>query len=229
MPSFSQSRLAAKLQDMVSKRREEAGLYREIAEKLPLTYTGRLLDVGTGSGLQLKVIHELRPNLELFGLDLSSASIAVARKNLAGMAVDLRAGSIESTSYDDCFFDIVTCNASMSYWKDPILCFDEIHRILRPGGCAVLFEPQKDVDMAQVVATINANLADKSHLRRFLAVNLNTFALRRGYLAGLRLYAVSELEEMVQQSRFGRHASIERTTLQNLPIFVRIALMKPAV
>ena len=37
MPSFSQSRIAAKLQDVVSKRREEVGLYKEIAEQLSLS------------------------------------------------------------------------------------------------------------------------------------------------------------------------------------------------
>jgi hypothetical protein len=59
MSEFSQSKFAAKLQNVVSQRREESGFYSEIAEKLPLASAGRLLDVGTGSGLQLKVIHEM--------------------------------------------------------------------------------------------------------------------------------------------------------------------------
>ena len=78
MPGFFQSRFVAYLWNIVSRRREEAGLYTEIAGKLPLSDTGRLLDVGTGSGLQLKVILDLRPEMELFGLDLSGASIHVA-------------------------------------------------------------------------------------------------------------------------------------------------------
>jgi len=212
---------------MVSKRREEAGLYREIAEQLPLTDTGRLLDVGTGSGLQLKVIHNMRPSLELFGLDISSASIRVAHRNLEGIEVDLREGSIENTSYDDDFFDIVTCNTSMSYWKNPMSCFDEIHRILKPGGAAILFEPQKDIDIDEVVETIRTNLADKGPLRRFAAISLNKLALRWGHKFGLRLYSVDELEEIAARSRFGNNNSIERVTLQNLPIFVRITLVKP--
>ena len=227
MPGFSQSRMAAKLQDMVSQRREEVGLYKEIAEKLPLPDKGRLLDVGTGSGLQLKAVHDVRPNLELFGLDISGAAIRVARRNLTGMEVDLRVGSIEHTAYDDDFFDIVTCNASMSYWKNPVACLDEIYRILKPGGLASLFEPQKDIDIDQVVEIINANLADKSRLRRFMAVNLNKFGLRWGRTLGLKIYSVQELAAMANRSRFGANHSIARITLQNLPIFVRIALMKP--
>lgn len=215
------------MQDMVSQRREEVGLYKEIAEKLPLPDNGRLLDVGTGSGLQLKAVHDVRPNLELFGLDISGAAIRVAQRNLTGMEVDLRVGSIEHTVYDDDFFDIVTCNASMSYWKNPVACFDEIYRILKPGGSASLFEPQKDIDIDQVVETINANLADKSRLRRFMAVSLNKFGLRWGRTLGLKIYSVQELEEMANRSQFGANHSIARITLQNLPIFVRITLIKP--
>jgi SAM-dependent methyltransferase len=227
MPGFSQSRLAATLQNIVSQRREEVGLYNEIAEKLPLSDIQRLLDVGTGSGMQLKVIKELRPNIELYGLDLSPASIRVAHANLEGMHIDLRVGNIENTPYKNDFFDVVTCNSSMSYWKNPISCFDEIFRILKPGGSAHLFEPQKDIDLDKAIETINRNLADKSRWRRFLATSLNRFGLRWGRTLGLKLYSIEELEGMGHQSLFRDSVSIEPTTLQNLPIFVQIKLYKP--
>jgi ubiquinone/menaquinone biosynthesis C-methylase UbiE len=226
MSEFSQSNFAAKLQNVVSRRREEAGLYKEIAEKLPLASAGRLLDVGTGSGLQLKVIHEMEPNLELYGLDLSEASILVAKKNLKGLAVDLRAGSVENTPYEDNFFNWVTCNSSMSYWKNLRACFDEIYRILKPGGYARLFEPQNDFDIDQVVKTIRENMAGKSWLRRTAAVALNKYALTRGQRVGLKLYSQEELEKVAWQSRFGDQIKIERTSLQKLPIFLQITLRK---
>jgi ubiquinone/menaquinone biosynthesis C-methylase UbiE len=141
--------------------------------------------------------------------------------------VDLRVGGIEDAPYDDDFFDVVTCNASMSYWKNPVSCFDQIYRVLKPGGCAVLFEPQKDIDLEQVVETIRANLADESWLRRWAAVSLNKFGLRWGRTLGLKLYSLDELEGMTRQSQFGDCVSIERITLQNLPIFARIALTRP--
>lgn len=129
MSTFSQSKFAAGLQRIVSFRRQDAGLYREIAERLPLIKAERVLDVGTGLGLQLKVIHEMAPHLALYGLDLSEDAIQVAFKALVGLKADLRAGSISATTYDDNFFDIVTCNASMSYWENPEDCFNEIYRI----------------------------------------------------------------------------------------------------
>ncbi len=182
--------------------------------------------MGTGSGLQLKVIHEMEPNLELYGLDLSDASILVAKKNLKRLDVDLRVGSIENTSYEDNFFDWVTCNSSMSYWKNLKACFDEIYRILKPGGYTRLFEPQNDFDIDQVVKTIRENMAGKSWLRRTAAVALNKYALTRGQRVGLKLYSQVELEMVARQSQFGDHIEIERTTLQKLPIFLQITLRK---
>ena len=98
---------------------------------------------------------------------------------------------------------------------------------MKPGGSAILFEPQEEIDLDQVVETIRTNLADKSWLRKFAAVSLNKYGLRWGRTLGLKLYALAELEGIGRQSQFGDCVSIERTTLQNLPIFARIALIKP--
>jgi SAM-dependent methyltransferase len=226
MAGFSQSRLAAWLQNVVSHRREASGLYREVAERLPLADGARLLEVGAGSGLQLRVIHGLAPGVALYGLDLSAAAIRVARENLEGLAVDLRVGSIEATTYEDGFFDVVTCSNSMSYWTDPVACFDEIHRILKPGGCALLFEPQKEIDLDEVMATLDANLADESWLRRLAARSVTYFGLRWGRTVGMKLYSTEELAELAGRSRFGANHAVARIALQNLPIFAQITLRK---
>jgi hypothetical protein len=53
MPPFSQSKFAAQLQNMISRRREESGLSAEIAGHLPLEGAERVLDVGTRIGRRL--------------------------------------------------------------------------------------------------------------------------------------------------------------------------------
>ena len=224
--SFSQSWIAAKLQEAVSKRREETGLYNDIATLIDLPDIGRLLDIGTGTGLQLRVINIQKPNLELYGLDLSFRSIQIARKYLEKRGVDLRVGSIEETPYPGDYFDIVTCHSSMSYWESLISCFNEIYRILKIGGSAQLFEPRKNIDIDEAVEIIRKNLEGESKLRIFLATNLNKYGLRKGNRLGLKLYSRSEIKKIVNQSDFGDQVSVEPVTIQNLPIFMQISLQK---
>jgi ubiquinone/menaquinone biosynthesis C-methylase UbiE len=226
MPSFSRSRLAARMQNQVSKRREEFGLYKEIAEKLQRGEARRILDIGTGSGLQLKAIHKIQPQIELSGLDSSAEAIRIARENLFGIEADLRVGSIEKTTFDDDYFDEVTCHSSMSYWHNLIQCFDEIYRILKPRGKALLFEPRKNINIDEAIEIIRNKLANEGRLRKFVAVNLNKYGLRWGRKLGLRLYSMEELERIIQQSKFGNYVSIDTDTLQDIPIFMKKTLWK---
>jgi ubiquinone/menaquinone biosynthesis C-methylase UbiE len=226
MTKFSESRFAAGLQKIVSKRREESGLYLEIAQQLPLERAQRILDIGTGTGLQLRVIQAIKPDIALYGLDISQAAINKARQVLGDLTVDLRAGSVEAAPYEDNFFDIVTCNASMSYWKNLPTCFNEIYRILKPGGEVLLFEPHREINIENALNKIRENMADKGSLRRWGAVQLNKFGLKRGQKLGMTLYTIPELKEIVQQSAFGGNHEITETSLLGIPIFARIHLWK---
>jgi SAM-dependent methyltransferase len=224
---FSESKFAAWLQSIVSHRREDSGLYAEIASHLPLEGAQRVLDIGTGTGLQLRAIHQIHPSIDLFGIDLSAAAMDAAQKALGDLRADLRVGSIERTSYPDGCFDVVTCNSSMSYWENPVSSFNEIYRILRPGGTVKLFEPHQDIDLEGALARIRENMADKSPLRRWGAVQLNKFGLQRGSRIGLNLYNRDELLALARESNFGDNSVVDRVSLLDIPIFVCIHLWKP--
>ena len=226
MPGLSGSKFAANLQKIVSYRREDSGLYGEIAELLELDAGERVLDIGTGTGLQLRAVQKTQPTAELYGLDLSGAAIELARAALSDLKVDLRVGSIRSTPYIDDFFDVITCNASMSYWDNPDECFNEIYRILNPGGRVYLFEPHRDIDLEEALDQIRVNMADKSPLRRWAAVQLNKFGLQRGERVGMKLYSIPELQELAASSYFGNNHSITGVALLKILIFARIHLWK---
>lgn len=228
MGRFFEGKFAAWMQKLVSYRRQESGLYREIADRLPLDGSTRVLDIGTGTGLQLRAVHDRQPGSELFGLDLSAPAIKTARIALKDLEADLRVGSIAAAPYEDDFFGVVTCNASMSYWEKPRGCFNEIFRILAPGGEALLFEPHREIDIDAALDQIRENMSDQNPLRRWGAVRLNAFALRRGSRVGMKLYFQQELIDLAKSSSFGENSSVEETSLLNIPIFVCVHLWKPA-
>lgn len=227
MPQFSQSKFAAWFQNIVSRCRDESGLYSEITGYLPLEGAERVLDIGTGTVLQLRVIHHLQPSIGLFGIDLSAPAIDAAKKAIGILKPDLRVGSIEKTTYPDDLFDVVTCNSSMSYWDNPIICFNEIYRISKPGSVVKLFEPRQNIDLEGALDQIRKLMADKSLLRRWGAVQLNKFVLKRSSKVGLNLYTGDDLLELTRASNFGENSSVDHVLLLDIPIFVCIHLWKP--
>ena len=87
--------------------------HQEIARELAARIDkGRILDVGTGTGRLLIELRRLNPAFDLFGLDISAAMVALARKQLSGLGIDMRQGDIQNSGYDANFFDIVTSTGS---------------------------------------------------------------------------------------------------------------------
>lgn len=91
---------AARLYDSFVKSNATRLQYLEIAQDLiSKIEKGRLLDIGTGPGYLLLEIHKLNPSMELYGLDISTAMVDQASRNLAGIKVDLQQGNIRATEY----------------------------------------------------------------------------------------------------------------------------------
>ncbi|NOH01979.1 MAG: class I SAM-dependent methyltransferase [Chloroflexi bacterium] len=194
--------------------------HREIAERLTRRIQrGRLLDIGTGPGMLLREVHCLNPEIELFGLDISDAMVALAWKRLSDIPVDLRAGNIRKTDYANDYFDLVTCTGSFYLWDEPAAGLNEVHRILKPGCKAVLFESYRDFDKTALRQALRKNLQGEPWMRRMISPY---FLMKQ-----LRItYTVEETARIVRQSRFAHTFKIETILLANLPMWMCITLSK---
>src|SRR4051812_46795960 len=67
---------------------------------------GRVLDVGCGAGQVAKAVKRARPDLEVFGCDLSRSALAVASSPDPG-GVDFRAATAERLPFSDGELDFV--------------------------------------------------------------------------------------------------------------------------
>jgi len=100
---------------------------------------GRVLDVGSGAGNMPKAIKHYRPDLEVWGTDLSRLALKAALKVPEG-AWFVAAGG-ERLPFPDGFFDAVTMFDVLEHIPDPLGALREVRRVLRPQGLFHLFLP----------------------------------------------------------------------------------------
>ena len=105
---------------------------------------GRLLDIGTGPGWLLLALGRLLPELELVGVDISPAMIATAQQNLkregGGMKIELKVAGAEALPFPANAFHAVVSTGSLHHWKNPITALNEVHRVLKMGGYALIYD-----------------------------------------------------------------------------------------
>lgn len=115
---------------------------------LDLQPNDRVLEIGFGSGLTLQKAAQLVPQGFLAGVDSSGTMLEMARKRNAAVIstgrMELKAGEMERLPYADRCFNKAYAVQVLPYLPDPILALAELHRVLQPGGRAVLFYEPKD-------------------------------------------------------------------------------------
>ena len=102
-------------------------------------YKGKnLLEVGCGAGIDL--VRFASGDAKLTGIDLSKTAIALACKNFeqSELTADLRVMNGECMQFADNTFDMVYAHGVLQYTADSARMINEIHRVLRPGGEAIL-------------------------------------------------------------------------------------------
>jgi ubiquinone/menaquinone biosynthesis C-methylase UbiE len=102
------------------------------------TTSGKVLDVGTGTGrLAIELARGL-PGLQVVGLDLSDAALGLARdhveKDEVPLAVSFEKGDAQDMPFGDGTFDLVISSNTLHLVNNPVEMFDEIDRVLKPDG-----------------------------------------------------------------------------------------------
>jgi 2-polyprenyl-3-methyl-5-hydroxy-6-metoxy-1,4-benzoquinol methylase len=105
---------------------------------------GRLLDVGCGDGLFLKLAAQHR--WEGSGVELSPAACELARQNLGGgirqqAAGTIHCGDLAGARFQENFFDVVTLFNVLDHLPDPLGELRAIRRLLKPGGLLMIRVP----------------------------------------------------------------------------------------
>lgn len=103
------------------------------------SYKGKkLLEVGCGVGIDL--VRFARAGTIVTGVDLAQVSIDLAKKNFEhnGLEADLRVMNGEALTFPDNSFDVVYAHGVLQYTADAPQMARELHRVLKPGGEAIV-------------------------------------------------------------------------------------------
>lgn len=68
--------------------------------------------------------------------------------------IDIVYADVHNMPLSDCYADLVLSRSTVHHWADPVKAFQEIYRILKPGGVAIIHDIRRDPP-AEVVAEFN--------------------------------------------------------------------------
>ena len=121
------------------------GFYARVAGEVAAAHAGgTLLEVGSGPGrLAVRLAREA-PGMTLTGIDISDAMVERAARRAAGAGLSERVrfevGDVAALPLADQEFDAVVSTLSLHHWSDPASGLAEIHRVLKPGGEARIYD-----------------------------------------------------------------------------------------
>jgi SAM-dependent methyltransferase len=103
------------------------------------SYKGKyLLEIGFGAGVDL--VRFAHAGAIVTGVDLSTTSVELARRNFAqhNLPADLLVMNGEDLQFPNDLFDVVYAHGVLQYTADAKRMIAEIHRVLKPGGEAIM-------------------------------------------------------------------------------------------
>src|SRR5437867_2786553 len=109
---------------------------RELTE-LNLSERSRVLDIGTGTGSNLRLMRQMGVR-EMVGLDQSETAIRFCE--IRGLGV-VQLGDIRRLPFEASSFDLILATDVIEHVKEDTKAVAEIRRVLVPGGFALITVP----------------------------------------------------------------------------------------
>ena len=133
---------------------EFRALARRIAARAPPG--AAVLEMAPGPGYL--AVEMAKSGLRVSSLDISRAFVRIGRTKAAqaGVSVDVRRGDAAAQPFADCSFDVIVCRAAFKNFGDPVGALSEMHRVLRPGGTALIVDMRGDASNASIGDTVGA-------------------------------------------------------------------------
>ena len=155
-----------------------------------------VLEVAPGPGffaIELAKLGDFR----ITGVDISRTFVEIAEGNarVAGVKIDFRLGNASSLPFPGDSFDFIYCAAAFKNFSEPVKALDEMCRVLRTHGEALIADLRKDISLEELDTYLK-----NSGRSRFDAW-LTKWIFRSTLIK--RAYTKEQFLNMAEQSRFG--------------------------
>jgi ubiquinone/menaquinone biosynthesis C-methylase UbiE len=169
---------------------------RQVSEILPAG--SQILEVAPGPGYLAVALARIR-KYQIVGLDISKSfvEIAQAKAKEAGVDVDFRHGNASNMPFDAGSFDLIICRAAFKNFTEPVRALHEMHRVLEPGGKALIMDLRRDASLEDIKTHVNS--LDLSWINTLITTwTFKLFLLKNAYTSG-------EIRQLIAQTRFAQH------------------------
>jgi ubiquinone/menaquinone biosynthesis C-methylase UbiE len=161
--------------------------------------SGKILEIGPGPGYIAIEIAKLLPKAEIVGLDVSRTMVEIANRNAAeaGVAdrIVFRLGNAAQMPFFAESFDFVVSSGSLHHWKELVRIFNEVYRVLKNGGEALIGDLRRDAPR---------------ELKDELAAGIDSWLMRWGLRHSFgEAYTRHEILELLIQTSFSDYEVAE--------------------
>jgi ubiquinone/menaquinone biosynthesis C-methylase UbiE len=111
-----------------------------LAAHIDSTSLSRVLELASGTGRVTRHLRKALPTgVELWATDINSDMLDIAQRELDEDGINYKTEDIQHLSFADSTFDLVVCQFGIMFLPDKQQGFNEIFRVLKPGGRLMCF------------------------------------------------------------------------------------------
>ena len=168
-------------------------LVRQVSDMLP--DGSRVLEVAPGPGYLAIELARLG-TYQVVGLDISASFVQIARAKAeeADIAVEFHHGNASQMPFGADTFDFIICRAAFKNFSEPVQAIQEMHRVLKLGGTALIIDLRGDAS-PEDVRTAVGSMGLSSINRLITQATFKHFLLKNAYTG-------AQIRQMVAQTPF---------------------------
>jgi ubiquinone/menaquinone biosynthesis C-methylase UbiE len=176
--------------------KEYVDLARRIADEVP--EGNAVLEVAPGPGYFCIELARLG-SYAITGVDISHTMVSIAAKKAAevGMQAEFRQGSASKLPFPNKSFDFLLCRAAFKNFAKPVESLQEMCRVLRPGGRALIIDLKRNASPEEISRGL-----DRMHLspvnRMLTKLVFRTMLIKSAYTK-------EEFQEMLWEASFSAY------------------------